>query len=277
MMSGIVGVPLGMTLSTQLKSKYPRADPVICAGGLLASSLFLCVGLVFVTTNIYMCFLFIFLGSVALNLNWSIIADMLLYIVTPTCRSTAEAIQILASHAFGDAGSPYLIGLVSDGLFEYLKNSSTVCVTAAAFANGNVNQTAALGTVGDSIDLTGQQLSEYSLVDDLNEEECVEEVYFKFKSMQYSLFTNFGVEIIGGVLFFITAIFIVRDKLKCENASAEMKLKSDGGCGTRLMMTPTNYSPEDSLAEDLPSDDDELPRLKLLVTDEISSSRSPSP
>ena len=45
-------------------------------------------------------------------------------------------------------------------------------------------------------------------------------VYFKFKSMQYSLFTNFGVEIIGGVLFFITAIFIVRDKLKCENASA---------------------------------------------------------
>ena len=113
MMSGIVGVPLGMTLSTQLKSKYPRADPVICAGGLLASSLFLCVGLVFVTTNIYMCFLFIFLGSVALNLNWSIIADMLLYIVTPTCRSTAEAIQILASHAFGDAGSPYLIGLVS--------------------------------------------------------------------------------------------------------------------------------------------------------------------
>ena len=58
---------------------------------------------------------------------------------------------------------------------------------------------------------------------------------------------------------------------------SEMKLKSDGGCGTRLMMTPTNYSPEDSIAEDLPSDDDELPRLKLLVTDEISSSRSPSP
>jgi len=277
MMSGIVGVPLGMTLSTQLKSKYPRADPIICAGGLLASSLFLCVGLVFVTNNIYVCFLFIFLGSVALNLNWSIIADMLLYIVTPTCRGTAEAIQILASHAFGDAGSPYLIGLVSDGLFEFLKNSSTVCVTAA-FANvNNVNQTVAVGTV-DSIEADlSQQISEYSLEEGLDGEECVDEVNFKYQSMQYSLFTNFGVEIIGGVLFFITAIFIVRDKLKCENASAEMKLKSDGGCGTRLMMTPTNYSPEDSLAEDLPSDDDELPRLKLLVTDEISSSRSPSP
>ena len=31
----------------------------------------------------------------------------------PTRRSTAEAVQILVSHAFGDAGSPYLIGAVS--------------------------------------------------------------------------------------------------------------------------------------------------------------------
>ena len=56
-----------------------------------------------------------------------------------------------------------------------------------------------------------------------------------------------------------------------------MKKKSEGSSGVRLMMTPTNYSPDDSLAEDLPSDDEELPRLKLLVEDEISSSRSPSP
>ena len=34
------------------------------------------------------------------------------YIVIPTRRSTAEAVQILLSHALGDAGSPYLIGLV---------------------------------------------------------------------------------------------------------------------------------------------------------------------
>ena len=112
MMSGIVGVPLGMTLSTQLKAKYPRVDPVVCGGGLMISAVFLLLGLALANQNIFACFAFIFLGSVALNLNWSIIADMLLYIVTPTCRSTAEAIQILASHAFGDAGSPYLIGLV---------------------------------------------------------------------------------------------------------------------------------------------------------------------
>ena len=31
----------------------------------------------------------------------------------PTRRSTGEAVQILVSHALGDAGSPYLVGLVS--------------------------------------------------------------------------------------------------------------------------------------------------------------------
>lgn len=33
--------------------------------------------------------------------------------VIPTRRSTAEAFQIVLSHLLGDAGSPYLIGLVS--------------------------------------------------------------------------------------------------------------------------------------------------------------------
>ena len=113
MMSGIVGVPLGSILSTKLKQKYPRADPVICAFGLLTSAAFLAVGLLTANWNIYLAFFVLFLGEVTLNLNWSIVADILLYVVVPTRRSTAEALQILISHALGDAGSPYLIGIVS--------------------------------------------------------------------------------------------------------------------------------------------------------------------
>jgi len=267
MMSGIVGVPLGMVLSTTLKAKYPRADPLICAGGILISALFLTCGMFLANINIIACFVFIFIGEVALNLNWSIVADMLLYIVTPTCRSTAEAIQILASHAFGDAGSPYLIGLVSDGLFEFLKSSGKVCAVAAA----NMNQTVT------TVDPSMQVMDTINSTEVMDDEDCTEEVFFKYTSLQYSLFTNCGVEIIGGILFFITAIYIVRDKLACENASAEMKKNVEEGSGTRLMMTPSNYSPEDSLADDLPSDDEEIPRLKLLDSDQTSSSRSPSP
>ena len=82
----------------------------------MSSAILLSAGMLLCNVNIVAAFALLFLGEVALNLNWSIVADMLLYIVTPTCRSTAEAIQILASHTFGDAGSPYLIGLVSRSL-----------------------------------------------------------------------------------------------------------------------------------------------------------------
>ncbi len=78
MMSGIVGVPLGSILSTKLSHKYPRADPLICACGLILSAGFLGAGMYTANWNIYLAFLMLFLGEVALNLNWSIVADILL-------------------------------------------------------------------------------------------------------------------------------------------------------------------------------------------------------
>eukprot|EP00092_Neocalanus_flemingeri_P019181 GFUD01020780.1.p1 GENE.GFUD01020780.1~~GFUD01020780.1.p1 ORF type:complete len:603 (-),score=148.71 GFUD01020780.1:601-2409(-) len=268
MMSGIIGVPLGMILSTKLKAKYPRADPVICASGILISALFLSIGMMLCSVNIILAFVFLFIGEIALNLNWSIVADMLLYIVSPTCRGTAEAVQILGSHAFGDAGSPYLIGLVSDGVFDFLKASGTVCAVAATEVMNSTDPTMQLAeTTLDSL-TTGGDISE----------DCTEEIVFKYQSLQYSLFSNCGVEVVGGILFLITAIYIAKDKLACENASSESKHK-DGNCGASLMLTPTNYSPEDSLGDEMPSDDEEMPKLKLIVNDgsELSSSRSPSP
>lgn len=51
------------------------------------------------------------------------------YVVIPTRRSTAEAFQIVLSHLLGDAGSPYLIGLVSTALL--LGWGQTPCVPNA--------------------------------------------------------------------------------------------------------------------------------------------------
>ena len=39
-----------------------------------------------------------------------------------------------------------------------------------------------------------------------------------FASLQYSFFTNSGVEVLGGILFLVGAIFIVRDRRACEKA-----------------------------------------------------------
>ena len=36
------------------------------------------------------------------------------YVVVPSRRSSAEAFQLLAAHAFGEAGAPYLVGLMAD-------------------------------------------------------------------------------------------------------------------------------------------------------------------
>ncbi|KAB1263329.1 Protein spinster-like protein 1 [Camelus dromedarius] len=87
-LTGVLGVGLGVEISRRLRRSNPRADPLI----------------------------FIFIGETLLSMNWAIVADILLYVVIPTRRSTAEAFQIVLSHLLGDAGSPYLIGVISDRL-----------------------------------------------------------------------------------------------------------------------------------------------------------------
>lgn len=45
--------------------------------------------------------------------------------MVPTRRSTAEAFQILISHALGDAGSPFLVGIVSDAIKKMLRSTQS--------------------------------------------------------------------------------------------------------------------------------------------------------
>ena len=53
----------------------------------------------------------------SLCLSWTMVADILLYVIHPNKRSTASAFNILVCHLFGDAGSPYIIGAVSLNFF----------------------------------------------------------------------------------------------------------------------------------------------------------------
>lgn len=78
MVSGIVGVPLGTVLAQSLKKRFPRADPTICAFGLLISAPFLLGAMLIVSVSAPAAYALIFFGSVALNLNWAIVADILL-------------------------------------------------------------------------------------------------------------------------------------------------------------------------------------------------------
>ncbi|XP_069359524.1 protein spinster isoform X5 [Maniola hyperantus] len=170
MASGVVGVPLGAWLGAALVKRWGRAHAVICGVGLLLSTPAMALAMLLTDVNPYAPFALMFFGEVALNLNWAIVADMSLYVVIPPRRSTAEAFQILISHMFGDAGSPYLVGVIS----ESLKRSAP--------------QPASLSV--------------------------------QFRSLQRALFITCFVEVLGGIFFLLTAIYIVRDKQKVDRAIA---------------------------------------------------------
>ena len=78
MIAGVVGVPLGSILAQKLRVLYPNADPLICAGGLLISAPLIFFGTIFAGFNAAGCYALIFFGQIAININWSIVADMLL-------------------------------------------------------------------------------------------------------------------------------------------------------------------------------------------------------
>lgn len=78
MMAGIIGVPLGTYLSQLLSKKTRRWDPIICASGLLISAPLLTGAMIMIRKNELIAYTLVFFGEVALNLNWAIVADILL-------------------------------------------------------------------------------------------------------------------------------------------------------------------------------------------------------
>ncbi|NXG19194.1 SPNS3 protein, partial [Grallaria varia] len=141
--TGILGVIAGAEAARRLRKVYNKADPLICATSMFISALCLYTALVAAQTSIISTFIFIALGELFLSVNWAVVTDILLYVVTPQRQSTAIALQILVSHLLGDAGSPYLIGVISNALqargaptfqceFRSMRHSFSLCAFVGA-------------------------------------------------------------------------------------------------------------------------------------------------
>nr|XP_055113887.1 protein spinster homolog 3 isoform X2 [Symphalangus syndactylus] len=124
-MTGVIGVILGAEAARRYKKVIPRAEPLICASSLLATAPCLYLALVLAPTTL--------LASYS--------------VVVPRCRGTAEALQIMVGHILGDAGSPYLTGLISSVLrarrpdsylqrFLSLQQSFLCCAFVIALGGG---------------------------------------------------------------------------------------------------------------------------------------------
>ena len=109
------------------------------------------------------------------------------YIIIPTRRSTAEAVQILFSHLFGDAGSPYLIGVVSKMCNTIQEHFQVPKTKHSLICNAF--------KISDAI-----HVSDAKWMND-------------FLSLQYAIFFSSFVCVLGGFFFLMTSLHIEEDKL----------------------------------------------------------------
>jgi MFS family permease len=207
--AGFTGVAAGLYFANLLRRWTQRADPLICAVGLVAGAPFLYLAIILSNRSAVATWVLIFISEALLSLNWALVTDMLLYIVIPTRRSTAEAIQILLSHALGDAGSPYLVGLTTD-------------IVQASYPR--------------------------------------QDLVVQYLSLQYSLYICCFVCVIGGGLFFATALFIQADRVRTDNAikgaavrtpdsediAEELSIVNDISPTDSSNMTPSDTASDDS-------------------------------
>ncbi|XP_026564377.1 protein spinster homolog 2 [Pseudonaja textilis] len=121
--TGFLGVITGAGATKWCRVKTQRADPLVCAVGMLGSAIFTCLIFVAAKNSIIGAYVCIFIGETLLFSNWAITADILMYVVIPTRRATAVALQSFTSHLLGDAGSPYLVGFISDVIRQSTKES----------------------------------------------------------------------------------------------------------------------------------------------------------
>jgi len=111
--AGILGVLLGSGGASFYRRYNARADPFICAAGIFISIPFGFMGLALAHKVMSFAWFSIFLAVLFLCINWTLVADILLYVVPADKRSFAQSIQILIAHALGDAFSPFFVGAVS--------------------------------------------------------------------------------------------------------------------------------------------------------------------
>lgn len=115
--AGISGTLTGSEMAKFLGKYTRKAEALVCAAGMLLSTPFLFLALTVAQYRVLpVAWIMVFFAEFFLCLNWAPVAAMLLFTIVPVRRSTAEAVQILMSHLFGDAASPLIVGAISDSV-----------------------------------------------------------------------------------------------------------------------------------------------------------------
>ena len=130
----------------------------------------------------------IFLAITFLSVNWSVVVDILLYVIVPERRATAQAIQILISHTLGDATSPFIVGAVS------IQCANIISIDVYSVLLIKPKQIATAITKGNPND------------PDID-----------YISLSYSLYLAPFILIFGGLFFIFSSRFVYKDEYRCKN------------------------------------------------------------
>lgn len=114
---GVLGIVVSNWASNNMKKRFrsiQTSDCIIFSVCFLLASLFIYLYLTLIKINVYLSLVLFMLTIFSFNLCWLIKGKILLDIVEPNLRSTANSLRLFAAHSIGDDASPYWTGLIAD-------------------------------------------------------------------------------------------------------------------------------------------------------------------
>ena len=198
LIAGVVGISIGTLMSAFLRPKYPSIDPLIIGGGLFLAGFMLLAAFWTAARSITISLFFTFVGTTFACLNWAVVVDMSLYVVPAAIRSTSTGLQTAIAHGFGDAGSPYVVGLIADAL----KQRNHTGHTNAAHVNSTLSSLTCSTDVDDAIS--------------------------EFSSMQGALWITVAMTFLSALIFMVISRFVVSDRKKASAGNNIVEATSSG-------------------------------------------------
>ncbi|XP_063725743.1 protein spinster homolog 1-like [Symsagittifera roscoffensis] len=119
--SGVIGVVLGAFTARFFRRRTLNAEPLVAAYGLILAAPMVFMFAVIVEYNTIGIFSrpfsiwpIVILGEIGLCVNMALVPKILIDCVVPNRRSLASGISTGFTHIFGDAYSPFFVGLLAD-------------------------------------------------------------------------------------------------------------------------------------------------------------------
>jgi len=238
-LAGLLGVPGGSYVAQTLRHKYPNVDPIVCGASLLMAVPVLYFGFIVARYDIAWCYALTFLAGLLLNCNWAIVSDITLYIVIPNRRSFASATQILISHAFGDAISPYLIGTIADAVKNAISHSHIIPIESRLSNETTANLNSTVSVMPTAI-----------------QEHTPEWYEMEFRALQYALFICCFFQTLGGFVFLVMSWYVLEDR---DIAIEEARANAAGAANVSLDSQETAVMADDDQMMDENMDSERAP------------------